>query len=105
MGDYYITTEDETRLEMWRKLFRSYRLPVKQDKPRWQFLPGKVLEVLAYDLDASRLTPKQKVKFSGYIAKVYELSPEQAALQMNNWPIEAKNCHLLAERVIDEGGC
>lgn len=89
---YYITTSDNTRLGMWRKLFRSWRLPVKSAKPRWQSIPGKLVEIPAYDLDAARLTEKQQTKFGRYIADVYKLSEEQAAKRMDNWPIEAKNC-------------
>lgn len=94
MGDYYITTEDKTRLGMWRKLFRSHRLPVMQDKPRWQFVPGKLTEVPAYDLDVTRLTDKQRNKFGRYIAQVYEISLAEAKKRMICWPIEAKNCKL-----------
>jgi hypothetical protein len=88
----YIITHDPARLKLWRRLFRSYRLPVKCPKPRWQAIGGHAREVLAYDLDADRLTPNQRERFSRYIARVYNLPVEQALKRMDGWPIKSDQC-------------
>jgi hypothetical protein len=89
----YIITHDPARLKLWRRLFRSYRLPVRSPKPRWQSVPGHPREVLSYDLDAGRLTPKQRERFSRYIARVYNLPLEESVKLMDDgWPIKSDQC-------------
>ena len=54
---YYITTTDPNRRAIWQRLFGLDRLPVMSPRPRWQVGRGEFreTEILAYDLDASRL--------------------------------------------------
>jgi hypothetical protein len=88
----FITTHNPQRLQVWRKLFRSHRVPVKTAVPRWQYIHNHSVSVLAYDLDAARLLPKQSTRLCAYIARVHKISLESANHMLDGWPIPANQC-------------
>lgn len=94
-GQIFIATHDPVRLHVWRRVFRSDRVPVKSATPRWQVIPGQRYEVSAYDLDAGRLLPKQARRFCRYLSRVYKVSEIEAAKMMDGWPIPEANCQVI----------
>ena len=75
---HFITTTDPTRRALWLRLFGSEWLPVKSARPRWQVDRAGV-EVLAFDLDASRLHFMARSRFAGYIARRDGITYDTAA--------------------------
>ena len=88
----FITTDNPHRLAMWRRLFRSHRIPVKSAVPRWQTVDGRPQPIEAYDLDAARLLPKQRTRFRSYIARQYDIPEAEAEKLMDGWPIKSDMC-------------
>ena len=91
----FITTNNAHRALKWQRLFGSDRLPVKQEKPRHQWLPLSVQMVLAYDLDAKRLHPMQRVRFADYISKRTGMTHSEAMTHVDGWPLDADGCSVV----------
>lgn len=94
----WITTDNERRLRHWDRLFGTDRLPVKHAKPRRQCIPGNG-EVLAYDLDVSRLHWMQVVRLADDIAKrsnglTYDMAMSEIE---RGWPVVADGCYVIEE--------
>lgn len=92
-----ITTRSGQRAAKWLRLFGVEALPVKHERPRWIAQPGG--DMLAYDLDASRLNEWQRARFAGYIAKRQDVPLKVALTMVDNWPIEAAGCQSVASEV------
>ena len=77
---------------MWDRVFGTDHLPVMHPAPRWQVVQGRAFEVLAYDLDTSRLTEWQRIRFADHLARLSK-RPFAAALREINsgalYPIRA----------------
>lgn len=91
----FITTRSGQRSAKWLRLFGVDVLPVKHEHPRWQvFANGR--DVLAYDLDATRLNEWQRARFAGYIAKRSAIPFTVALKQVDGWPLEAGGCEAVS---------
>lgn len=77
-GTHYITTNSQRRAALWDQIFGTYELPVMHPTPREQERQGRAAE-LCYDLDTSRLTTMQQVRFASHLARV-EKRPYAEAL-------------------------
>ena len=87
---YRIKTSDKKRRALWYRLFGMETLPVKSHNPRRCELPGK--SVLAYDLDASRLSSGAVDAFAHYIANRQHITFSAAKSQVDGWHIRAQGC-------------
>ncbi len=89
-----ITTSDAQRRALWLRLFGADWLPVKTARPRWQVVRGELteVEVLAFDLDASRMPAGARDRFAHYIAAKTGQGYEAALTQVDGWPIAAAGC-------------
>ena len=67
---HLITTTDSRRAKLWERIFGTDQLPIMHATPRLQHMQGKADEVLAYDLDASRLTEWQRIRFADHLARI-----------------------------------
>ena len=87
---YRIKTSDKKRRALWYRLFGMETLPVKSHNPRRCELPGK--SILAYDLDASRLSSGAVDTFAHYIAHKYCIPFSEARSKVDGWHIQAHGC-------------
>ena len=93
-GRSLLTTTDRRRAALWEKIFGSDTLPVMHAAPRWQHMQGRGNEVLAYDLDTSRLTAMQRARFASHLAKVSGRPYSAAHAEIDNgstYPIQSSN--------------
>ena len=86
---HLIRALDPHRATLWHHLFGTNQLPVKTAKPRWMWLEGQPYEVLAYDLDAGRLSDGQRARYAEYVSRKWKMPYEQARKQLDNWPLKA----------------
>ncbi len=100
---YLITTTDPQRRRLWRHLFGKTTLPVMAPRPRWQWLPGRPHEALAYDLDMKALPSGAAARLAAYVAQQagWPYAYAKAAVQ-GGWAITAVNCRLLEEKPAKE---
>jgi len=95
---YLITTSDPHRRQLWRHLFGRDTLPVLTSRPRWQWLTGRQVETLAYDLDMKALPEGAVARLAAYVARRadWPYSYAKTAVQ-SGWTISAAGCRLLLE--------
>ena len=96
---HFITTTDADRRALWLRLFGSEWLPVKSARPRWQ-VDRVGVEVLAFDLDASRLHIMAQARFAGYVARRDGIAYDTALSLVNGWPVKAVGC--IVETAVSE---
>ena len=93
-GRSLITTTDSRRAALWEKIFGSDTLPIVHAAPRLQHMQGRGSEVLAYDLDTSRLTAMQRARFASHLARVSGRPYEAAYAEIDNgasYPIQSSS--------------
>lgn len=99
MRQYLIMTNDETRADVWERIFGLRRLPVVTNRARWQDING--LSTFAYDLDLKRLSDMQRARFAATIAKRTGRSYDQDVRPeidgRTAYPIEASGCRVLVD--------
>ncbi|MCB8988104.1 MAG: hypothetical protein H6661_10195 [Ardenticatenaceae bacterium] len=84
----FVTTNDTRRLAHWERAFGLMALPVKSAAPRLQWLnDGR--QVLAYDLEADRLSSGAFYRFGHFLAARLNCSFTEAVDRIDGWPIEA----------------
>jgi hypothetical protein len=90
---WLITTTDTQRRQLWQHLFGRDTLPVLHPRPRWQWLPGREFEALAYDLDVAALHPMAVARLADYVGERagWPYQYAKAAVE-GGWPITAVNC-------------
>lgn len=89
-GRFYVTTSDPRRLRTWQRVFGTDTLPVLSDRARFQAVPGRVGDMLAYDLDLAALLPWQRSRFAAYVARKYGWDYVTALAEVEgavSWPI------------------
>lgn len=93
---WLITTTDAQRRQLWQHLFGRDTLPVLAPRPRWQWLPGRQFEALAYDLDVQALPDGALARLAAYVAQRsgWPYDYAKAAVQ-GGWAITATNCQLV----------
>lgn len=94
---HLITTTNSRRRQLWQQLFGQDTLPVLHPRPRWQWLPGRQTEALAYDLDLQALPDGALARLAAYVAQRsgWPYDYAKAAVQ-GGWAILATNCYLAA---------
>lgn len=89
-GQFLLTTTDSQRRAKWQRIFGVDELPVKADKPRWRVERGafgREVNVLGYDLDASRVHWMGLTRFAEYVSR--KTGHEYTAANMDGWLIRA----------------
>lgn len=99
---WLITTTDVQRRQLWQHLFGRDTLPVLAPRPRWQWLPGRQFEALAYDLDVQALPDGALARLAAYVAERsgWPYSYAKAAVR-GGWAILATNCQVEEKPVSD----
>lgn len=100
-SDSFIKTNDAHRERKWVRLFGVDMLPVKQARPRDQWLPLQECQVLAYDLDASRLHWMQRERFVDYICIRTGMCRKEAMQHTDGWPLVAEDCFVVTADLVD----
>ena len=100
---YLISTTNSRRSQLWLRLFGQDTLPVLHPRPRWQWLPGRQSEALAYDLDVQALPDGALARLAAYVAQRsgWPYDYAKAAVQ-GGWAILATNCYLAEEQRIED---
>ena len=98
---YLITTTDTHRRQLWRHLFGRETLPVLAPRPRWQWLPGRQVETLAYDLNMKALPDGALARLAAYVARRADWPYNYAKTAVQSgWAITAVNCQLVKEKPV-----
>jgi hypothetical protein len=102
----YITTRNQARAAYWLRVFGTDSLPVKNTRPREQWLDDGRF-VMAYDLNLSALVDMQLHRFAKVVAKRQGIDRYAAYLElkaMPSWPVDAAGCEVVVEHysVLDE---
>jgi len=96
---FTIITNDPRQRALWLRLFGTEQLPVKADKPRWRVERGafgREVNVLAYDLDASRLHWMARQRFASWLSSIPGNHKVRAS-EVDGWLIKADRCEIVNE--------
>lgn len=98
---FTIMTNDPRQRALWLKLFGTEQLPVKTAKPRWRVERGaftRETNVLAYDLDASRLHWMARQRFASWVS--LKTGHTVTAKEIDGWLIKADRCELVIDTAV-----